>query len=164
MAINHCVRVASYSAKRWHLESGSSVLSFFHSIMWLRRCAACQSLCLTMDMAWQHVIVITKQRMWGYGCFFSSPSCDGCLLCICSEELSVWGTGVVHFGTKLQGIGVRGHHNRLTWVEPGLSGPCERVNPGSTWFWCACERVQLSWHAIRSRGLTICKLSFLGFL
>ena len=29
MAVNHCMRVASYSAKRWHLESGSSILSFF---------------------------------------------------------------------------------------------------------------------------------------
>ena len=27
--INHCVRVASYSAKKWRLESASSVLSFF---------------------------------------------------------------------------------------------------------------------------------------
>ena len=26
-----------------------------------------------------------------------------------------------------------------TQFEPRLSGPCERVNPGSTWFWCACE-------------------------
>ena len=29
MAVNHYVKVASYSTKRWRLESGSSVLSFF---------------------------------------------------------------------------------------------------------------------------------------
>ena len=44
------------------------------------------------------------------------------------------------FGTKLLRIGVRGNRDRLyahnslshlvTRVEPGLSGPCEHVNPG----------------------------------
>ena len=55
IAVNHCIRVASYNVKRWHLESGSSVLSFFslscgckvgvqHVGTYVR---------LTMDMAWE---------------------------------------------------------------------------------------------------------------
>ena len=67
----------------------------------------------------------------------------------------------------------------LTWVEPGISGPCQRVNPGTTRFWCACERgnrldtrrfprghactfasikLAVLWHTQRKRGHTTAAL------
>ena len=77
--------LTSYSAKRWRLQSGSSVLYIvFLSIMWLRRRRAARRRLRLSDCG----DAVTEQRVQGYGCFFSRPSRDGCLLCICSEELS----------------------------------------------------------------------------
>ena len=68
------------------------------SIMWLRRrCAACQSLRLTMDMAWEtrncrHKTARARIRLL----LFESKSRWLSTVYLCSEELSGWGTGVVH--------------------------------------------------------------------
>ena len=101
--VNLCVRVASYSAKRWLLESESwreqkvHINAYIWLRTWLGKC----------------VIVVTEQRMRGYGCFFSSLSGNGCLLRICSEEPSGWGTGAVNFEMKLLRIGVRGKQSTI---------------------------------------------------
>ena len=71
------------------------------SVMWLRRRrAARRHLRRLWTWLGKHVTAVTEQRVRGFGCFFSSPSRDGCLLRICSEELYGWGTGAVHFGTN----------------------------------------------------------------
>ena len=118
MAISHSVIVASYSAKRWCLECGSCVL--FCSLS----CGCAEGARHVGAYIWlwtwfgKRVIAVTEQRVQGYGRFFLSPCHNGCLLRICSEELFGWGTGAVHFGTKLLGIGVRENGSRIfKWTE-----------------------------------------------
>ena len=139
-----------YSVKRWCLESGYSILLFFSLSCGCEKASDISTLTSDMYMAWEacnRCHRTARVRIWLH---ILSPCCDGCLLHICSEELSAWGTGAVYFGMKLLGIGVRGNCNWLythsqlshhvTQVERRLSSPCGRVNPGLTQFWCACER------------------------
>ena len=113
-----CVIVMRKSSKLQCEEMAFVVWAFrlivLLSIMWLRRrCAACRSVRLTMDMAWEmlncrHKTACARIRLL----LFESKS--RWLSTVSLQRRTVWVRYRSRsFGTKLLGIGVRGNHDRL---------------------------------------------------